>query len=91
MLGLINDLKDFVSYGWDEPIWIKILYNLKGELRRKVCMHKKKPPNKKTLESYKLYGFSFAFQVSNTILLIMFCLVICLVIVVLLLTLFLLI
>lgn len=51
-------------------------------------MHKKKPLNKKTLKSYSLYGFHFAFQVGNPNFLIMFYLVICLLIFVLLLTLF---
>ncbi|KAA0060600.1 Ulp1-like peptidase [Cucumis melo var. makuwa] len=36
MLGLIDDLEDFVSYNWSELIWIEILGSLKGALKRKV-------------------------------------------------------
>ncbi|KAA0068109.1 Ulp1-like peptidase [Cucumis melo var. makuwa] len=61
MLGLLDDLEDFVSYDWGELIWIKALGSLKEALRGKVTMHKKKPPNKFP-ESYSLYGFPFTFQ-----------------------------
>ena len=88
MLGLLDDLEDFVSYDWGELIWIKALGSLKEALRGKVTMHKKKPPNKFP-ESYSLYGFPFTFQVSNPILACYVFLVICFVIIVLLLMLFL--
>ena len=38
----------------------------------KVVLHKKKPANNKFLESYNLYGFSFTFQVSNSMLIMFF-------------------
>lgn len=38
----------------------------------KVALHKKKHVNKKSLGSYILYGFSFAFHVSNSMLIMFF-------------------
>ena len=47
MLGLINDLEDFINYNWGELIWIKTLGSLKEALKGKVAMHKKKSPKQK--------------------------------------------
>ena len=52
MLGLIHELEDFVR--------IKYLGTLKRALKGKIAIYKKKPTNKKSLESYSLYGFPFA-------------------------------
>lgn len=82
MVGLIDDLGNFVSYDWRELTWTTILSSLKRALRGKVVMHKKKPPNKKTSKCNSLFGFSFVFQDSNPIFLIIFYLVVCIVIIV---------
>lgn len=60
-LGLIDDLKEFVSFDWDELMWVKTLGSLKKALNRKVAWYKKKPVNNKSLELYILYRFLFVF------------------------------
>lgn len=66
LLGIVDRWEVFCNYDWSSMIFERTLWSLKNALKDKVEAYKQKVAmDSSHVETYSLYGFPYAFQVSE--------------------------